>query len=95
MKATNNITHLRENLFEAMELLKTGKIDVSQAKAMAEIGQVIVNTAKAETDHLGKYGGSGSGFIPNVIDAPAQTIQRVKGEYSNKGHQAVLDKYAK
>lgn len=87
------ISDLRENIFEAMQLLKDGKIDVQQAKAMADLGQVIINSAKAETDFIKHSGGDGSGFIPVKVVSPNQ-LQRPKAEYSNRGHQNILDKYA-
>lgn len=62
--ARNKIEDLRNHLFETIELLKEGEIDIEKAKAIADIGQVLVNTAKIEVDFLKIVNGNGSGFIP-------------------------------
>lgn len=60
-----NINDLREALFDTIEKLKSGEIEVDNAKQIREIGQVIVNSAKVEVDFLTKVGGvNGSNFIP-------------------------------
>jgi len=89
-----NISDLRNSLFETMQLLKEGKIDVSQAKAIADLGQVIVNTSKVENDFLNKQGGRGSGFIPLFQDNQSGKLERPKAEYDNSGYNKLLDKYA-
>jgi hypothetical protein len=62
--ARNKINDLRDHLFETLERLKDGDIDVQTAKAMADVGQVIINSAKIEVDFI-KVTGSNtdSGFI--------------------------------
>ena len=58
------ITDLRETLFDTIEQLKSGKIDVEKAKAITGIAQVIVNSAKAEIDFLKNVNATGNtGFI--------------------------------
>lgn len=49
MKTINN---LREKLFETMEKLESGQIDVAKAKTINEVAQTIINTAKIEHDYL-------------------------------------------
>lgn len=44
------IEKLRESLFSALEGLSSGKIDVATAKAMSDIGQTIINSAKVEIE---------------------------------------------
>lgn len=46
----NNVEALRDSLFDTMAKLKDGKIDVATAKAAADLGQTIINTAKVEID---------------------------------------------
>lgn len=64
------VENLREALFDTIEALKEGKIDIEKAKTIAELGQVIINSAKAETDFLklvtdpSYRKAAGSGFIP-------------------------------
>ena len=59
-----NIQDLRESLFDTIELIKSGKMDAEKAKAITDIAQVIVNTAKAEIDFLKNVSQQGNtGFI--------------------------------
>ena len=46
--ARNKINDLRDHLFETLERLKDGDIDVKTAKAMADVGQVIINSTLIE-----------------------------------------------
>ena len=52
MKTT--ITDLREHLFAALEALadKDNPMDVDRAKAIAEVSQTIINSAKVEVEYL-------------------------------------------
>lgn len=50
----NKIEDLRNHLFETIELLKEKEIDVSTAKAISEVAQVIVNTAKVEIQFINR-----------------------------------------
>lgn len=65
----HKIEDLREHLFDTIELLKSGKINIETAKTIAEIGQVVINSAKAETDFLklvtdpSHRKAAGSGFV--------------------------------
>lgn len=68
----NKIEDLRNHLFETLEALKDPDkpMDLDRAKAVADVAQVIVNSAKVECEHLKIVGGKGSGFIP--LPAPAE-----------------------
>jgi hypothetical protein len=58
------IQDLRETLFDTIEQVKEGKMDVEKAKAITNIAQVIVNSAKAEVDFLKNVNVQGNtGFI--------------------------------
>lgn len=87
-----NISDLRNELFETIQALKDGKIDVEKAKAISDIGQVIVNSAKTEVDFIKHAGGVGTGFIEFNV-ANVKKLDRPKAEYSNNGHEATLKKY--
>jgi hypothetical protein len=52
--AKNKITDLRDHLFETIELLKDkdSGMSVDKAKAIADVSQVIINTAKLEIDFV-------------------------------------------
>lgn len=61
--ARNKINDLRDHLFETLERLKDGEIDIETAKAMADVGQII-NSAKIEIDFIRATGSTkDSGFI--------------------------------
>lgn len=62
--ARNKIEDLRNHLFETIEMLKDGDIELDKAKTIADIAQVIVNSAKIEVDFIKVVHGDGSGFIP-------------------------------
>jgi hypothetical protein len=62
----NKIEDLRNHLFETLEALKDKEspMDLDRARTISEVAQTIINSAKAETDHLKIVGGkSASGFI--------------------------------
>lgn len=64
----NKIEDLRNHLFVTLEgLLDLDKpLDIDRAKAVADVAQVLVNSAKVEVDHLKVTNSSmGSGFIPD------------------------------
>ena len=67
----NDITFLREKLFETLRGLsdKEAPMDIDRAKAINEVAQTIINSAKVEVDALKVIGGTGSGFIP-VAEKP-------------------------
>lgn len=85
---SKTINDLREIIFSAMEDLRSGKIDTDQAKQIANLGQVIVNSAVAETRHLKEQGGSGTGFIE---ESPAFRI--CPREQTLSEHEKVISKY--
>lgn len=63
----NKIEDLRNHLFATLEALqdKDEPMEIERAKAVADVAQVIVNSAKIEVDFLRATGREqGSGFIP-------------------------------
>lgn len=63
-----NIEDLRKMLFETIREVKDGKLPLDKAKMIQELGQTLVNSAKAEVDYLkvtGRKGGTG--FIPGLV----------------------------
>ena len=62
----NSIEDLRNHLFETIELVKDGKMDIQQARAITNASQAILNSAKIEVDFIKAMGGigEGTGFIP-------------------------------
>jgi hypothetical protein len=70
----NKITDVRNLLIEAMEKVNDGEMDINHAKAMAAIGQVLVNSAKVEVDFLKISKSEGSGFL----------VEGTKGNHDQK-----------
>jgi len=62
----NKIEDLRNHLFSTIESLmdEDQPMDLDRAKAIAEVAQTIINSAKVEVDFMNKVGGVGTGFIP-------------------------------
>ena len=60
------ITELRTELFAALRGLsdKAAPMEIERAKAIADVAQTIINSAKVEVDFVKVAGGKGSGFIP-------------------------------
>ncbi len=69
--ARNKIEDLRNHLFEIIEMLKDGDMEIDKAKTISEVAQVIINSAKVEVDFMKVVHGNGSGFIP--LDSREQT----------------------
>lgn len=78
----NDITSLREALFDTLRRLQSqdNPIDLDKAKAINETAQTIVNTVKAEIEFMKATGSTqGTSFIPALpaevpsseIDAPS------------------------
>ena len=78
----NKIEDLRNHLFETLEMLKDGDIDVERAKAVSGVAQTIINSAKVEIDYLRvTEQRSGTGFIPDESgrrEALPEPMRRVK-----------------
>lgn len=81
----NKIDDLRNHLFVTIEsLLDPDKpMDIDRAKAVADVAQTIINSAKVEVDYLRQTGGNGTGFIPEEKpvqgDMPRALAGVVKG----------------
>lgn len=63
----NKMTDLRDHLFETIELLKGGEIELDRAKAINEVAQTLVSSAKVEVDAIKAIDATGSEFL-NVHD---------------------------
>lgn len=52
-------------LFDTLEGLrnKDKPMEIERAKAISDVAQVIINSAKVEVEHLKVAGGKGTGFI--------------------------------
>lgn len=54
----SNIETLRLHLFETLSGLRAGTVDIEKAKAIGDISQVIINSAKVEIDFIKATGGN-------------------------------------
>lgn len=70
----NKIEDLRNHLFATLEDLrdKEKPTDLDSAKKVAEVAQVIIETAKVEVEFIKVTGASsGTGFIPQTTPVPS------------------------
>ena len=58
-----NINELRDTLFETLNGIKSGTIDLEKARAINEVSKTIIDTAKVEVDYLKVNNGGESPFI--------------------------------
>jgi hypothetical protein len=75
-----NIQDLRRHLFETLEALRdeTKPMDVQRAKAVSEVAQTIINSAKVEVDYARfTEQRSGTGFIPD--ERPMRLVGNTRG----------------
>jgi len=68
----NKIEDLRDHLFATIEALrdKDQPMEVDRARAIRDVAQVIVNSAKVENEFIRETGSVGSGFIPHSRQLP-------------------------
>lgn len=78
----NKIEDLRNHLFAALEGLadEDKPMDIDRAKAISDVAQTIINTAKVEVDYMKNIGGRPvSGFIPDET-APRPPLRAIGGK---------------
>lgn len=66
---SKSINDLRETLFATLEAVKSGTIDLDQARQVNELAKTITETAKVEVDYLRVTGGGESAFIDSAVGA--------------------------
>jgi TATA-box binding protein (TBP) (component of TFIID and TFIIIB) len=67
---SRNINDLREALFDTINAVKTGSMNIEQARAINDLSQSLVATAKVELDYLRITEEAQSAFI-NPEQPPA------------------------
>lgn len=76
----NKMTDLRDHLFATLEALqdKDNPMDIDRAKAIAEVGKVLVDSAKVEVAFINATDGRGNttGFIESERALPPPSSQR-------------------
>lgn len=79
----HTIADLRNHLFSTLEALKDkdNPMDIERAKAICEVSQTIINTAKVEVEHQRVTGGrTASDFLPQAtLPAPAAGAKEPEG----------------
>jgi hypothetical protein len=82
---SQDITALREALFDTLAKVKTGEIDLDRARAVNEIGKTLVESAKVEVDYLRATGGGESTFLDSTVGTnnlppgiTGRTVHRLK-----------------
>ncbi len=65
-----NINELRNTLFETLNGIKSGAIDLDKARAINEVSKTIIDTAKVEVDYLKVNNGGESAFIEAIQPQP-------------------------
>lgn len=68
---SKTISDLREALFETLQGVKSGEMPIDRAKAVVEVGQAIINTAKVEVDYIRATGGDAQS---KFIESPAKKL---------------------
>lgn len=79
--AKNKITDLRNHLFEVIELLKdeeANSMSIDKAKAIADISQVIINTAKLEIQFIQATDQMEGMFKTTGFIDSAETIKQIE-----------------
>lgn len=98
----NKISDLRNHMFAALERLGNEdlsadelKVEIERSKAISEVGKVIVESAKTELLHA-KLSNKPlpETFVQPQLEPLKKQLVRPPAEYDNKGHAAVLEKYA-
>ncbi|MCK2097249.1 hypothetical protein [Thauera aromatica] len=67
---TNTMDTLRAHLFDTLAGIRAGDIDIDRAKAVCEVSQTIINTAKAESDFAKATGMAVSSSLIEVKSPP-------------------------
>lgn len=80
MNETLDVNQLRRHLFDAIEGVKNKTLTIEQAKAVADISQVVINSAKVEVEYAKASGGKiASGFLSDKPAVPGLTVHRMQG----------------
>ena len=63
------ITNLRAALFETLQQVKNGTMDLDKARAVNELGKTLIDSAKVEVEYLRATGGGESTFLDTAAGA--------------------------
>ncbi len=68
--STKTIDDLRAILFETIDAVKNGTMDIEKAKCISGLSQVMVSSAKVEVEYAKATGAKGSGFLEKAPALP-------------------------
>ena len=75
---SKNLNDLRTALFDTLEKVKSGELELEKARAINDIGKTLIDSAKVEVQYLEAIGGAGeSTFIApedNQTNLPAGVV---------------------
>jgi hypothetical protein len=66
--SSKTMDDLRAALFDTLDQLKAGTLDLDRARAINDVGQTLINSAKVEVEYLRVSGGGDSTFIGDARD---------------------------
>lgn len=64
---SKKLDDLRVALFDTLQGIKDGSIDLDKARAINEVGKTLIESAKVEVDYLRVTGGGESSFIDTAV----------------------------
>lgn len=69
---SNDITTLREHLFATLAGLRDAEkpMEIDRAKAVSDVAQVIINSARVEVEYAKATGQAGSTFLGAAVQKP-------------------------
>lgn len=87
---TNNMATLQAHLFDVLQGVKEGKIDVERANAVCAVSQQLINTVKAESDFGHRTGLAVSSSMievktPSPVAIAAAEAARATGQVVRSG----------
>lgn len=72
----NKLPDLRDHLFEAIEMLKSGDMELDKAQAINSLAQTLVASAKVEVDYV-KHTGRMNDHVDFIEGNPAPQPMRL------------------
>lgn len=81
----NTINALYRQLFETLNDLRTDKIKIEKANAIANVAQTIINAGKLECKFIDTVGGNGTGFVPKEEQLPRRESLRLVNRWPRGG----------
>jgi hypothetical protein len=77
---SKNLSDLRAALFDTLEKVKSGQLELDKARTINEIGKTLIDSAKVEVNYLEVIGGAGeSTFIAPEDQEPEDLPAGITG----------------